>query len=174
MSFRNRLSIHTTIRVTLLLAFMFVSMKSSIFALTSDFNDKKELNSEYLVVVSESASCGLDDDSCCCENVSVNHDCCCKSDLSGSGPDSIESGKSNNNIFKVFISSLKCSSGVPVYFQSGSLSDCEPSSIKVESFHFQEGSYIAILNSDYIAEQHLFLPFKPPQYSNNHTFNILT
>ena len=107
MFFKKKQKIRTIIRISLLFTFLLVSIKSSIFALSQDFNSGKNTNKEKTIIMVEGSTCGLDNNSCCCENTTANHNCCCKSEVADDMLLKNKREKNRNSIFSTFISSLK-------------------------------------------------------------------
>ena len=137
-------------RVSFLVIFLFISMKSGFLALNSSYS-----NNDDVVEIAGRKSCGLNDNSCCCGPSHNNQDCCCN-------PKEVVSGTSKNKFFNTFIASVKCLH-VPGDFLSGSLSDFQSSSLITSLHLFDDMGFQIFFQENLVVKPHLCLPFKPPK-----------
>lgn len=150
------------LRISLLAIFLFVTMKSTVFALISTINNGNELRSEDVIEITGKSSCGLMGDSCCCDiSVANNNDCCCNSSTLGKGSIDLVAETSDNKFFNTFFSNIGCSNNSDD-FQNHSISDYETSKRMFLSI-FENIDFQKFLQDNHIDEPHLFLPFKPPK-----------
>ncbi len=152
------------IHASLLLVFLLISLKSSIFALSSSFINSSDKNGVETVFSPEQGrSCSLDGDSCCCDvDVHNGANCCCKSKVFGMETVELAVNSSESTIFESIIGSIKCSN-IPGDFQTGLLSDYELlSSNPALSILEMSDSQIYFKKRNNV-EPHLFIPAKPPR-----------
>lgn len=149
-------------RVSLLVMFLLVTMKSSIIVMHSSFSNSDGLRSEDVIEIVEGKSCGIDGSCCCGVNVS-RCGCCCNSSEQGNDSTDLVVKNSGNKFLDTVIRSINCSSGIPGSFQMGSVSDYEPSSLSSYVYLLENSGNLAFLQEGDIVAPHLSLPYKPPK-----------
>lgn len=142
--------------------FSFVTLKSSVIVLSSQFSNNNKPQSEESVTTSEGKSCGVIEGSCCCGvNAHGLKDCCC-SKKTENPTNNLVTNNTDNKFLQSFIDTIKCSN-TPLDFQSGSISDYENKSQYSFLCLPKAIGFQLLSNENLIAEHHIFLPFKPPR-----------
>ena len=155
------------VSITLLIMFLFVSMKPGILIQGFHYNKNTTEEAESAENISNDSLgaenvCSLTTSSCCCDvRDHSSHDCCCKSKTLGNRLSSPPTS-TDNNFLSAVISSIKCSN-MPGNIAVSSLADYEPLSSNRFFYLLEESGRIHNQIKNDTAEPHLSLQFKPPR-----------
>jgi len=151
------------LRISLLIVFLFVSLKSTFFAMEAAFTVKDQTSNESEVKTITGGTCGLNDDTCCCGTaMNKSCSCCCKkSPILGSNSIELKTVQTDNKFLDAIISGIKCSN-VPSDYQPGTLSDYNSTSQTIFSSLIAEADLQLCIKEYQASKPHNTLPYKPP------------
>ena len=149
------------LRISLLIVFLFVSLKSTFIAMEAAFNVKDQSSNESEVKTITGGTCSLAEDTCCC-GTAMNKSCsCCKSSILENNPTELNTVQTGSKFLDAIISGIKCSD-VPGDLQPGSLSDYNSTSQTIFSSLPAETDLLLCIKEYQPSKPHNSLPYKPP------------